>query len=180
MPHRRLVLAFAASLLLHAAALVDGPAAPPARLSAPPLQATLRLPPAAPAPAETLLKNTLDDESERPLARPPESPPAMAPTAAPKAAPQPAKAPVRQVQAAQKKLAEHLYYPAEAIAGNLEGEVRLILTLAPDGGIADVQLAASSGHRLLDDAAIRAAWAMGRLPGVAARELILPVIFRLQ
>jgi protein TonB len=180
MPHRRLVLAFAVSLLLHAAALVDGQSAPPAMLSAPPLQATLRPPPATPAPAEALLKNTLDDESERPLAVAPELPPAIAPTAAPKAAPRPAKAPAQQVQAAQRKLAEHLFYPAEAIAGNLEGEVRLILTLAPDGGIADVQLAASSGHRLLDDAAVLAAWAMGRLPGVAARELILPVIFRLQ
>lgn len=176
MPHRRLVLAFAASLLLHAAALVDGPAAPPARLSAPPLQATLRLPPATPAPAEALVKNTLDDESERPLAPPPQE----TPTIAPKAAPRPAQIQARQEQAAQRKLAEHLFYPAEAIAGNLEGEVRLILTLAADGGIADVQLAASSGHRLLDDAAVRAAWAMGRLPGVTARELILPVIFRLQ
>lgn len=174
MPHRRLVLAFAASLLLHAAALVDAPAGSPAAPARPALQATLRLPPAA--PAETLVKNTLDDESERPLTAPPEE----TPTIAPKAAPRPAPAQARQVQSAQKKLAEHLYYPAEAIAGNLEGEVRLILTLTPDGSIDDVQLAASSGHRLLDDAAIRAARAMGRLPGVAARELILPVIFRLQ
>ena len=43
-----------------------------------------------------------------------------------------------------------------------------------------MQLAASSGHVLLDQAAIKAAFAMGRLPGVSARELILPVIFRLQ
>ncbi|MFC5301748.1 energy transducer TonB [Azospira restricta] len=173
---RRLLLAFAASLLLHAAALGHGAwrdllRPPPARV----LQATLRLPPVEVPPAEPLLKNTLNEEREAPPAPPPETPAAQTPAAAP-----PAKAAARQVRAAQKKLAEHLYYPPEAIARGLEGEARLILTLAADGGIADVRLAASSGHRLLDDAAVKAAWAIGRLPGVTARELILPVIFRLQ
>lgn len=170
MPHRRLVPAFAASLLLHAALLAGGrpPEKPPA------LRATLRPPAEAPAPVAPLVKNTLDEERERPLAAPPDTPPA-----APQPVARPAKTPP-PVRAAQRKLAEHLYYPPEAIARGLEGEVRLILALAADGGIDDVQLAASSGHAILDDAAIRAAFAMGRLPGVGVRELILPVIFRLQ
>ncbi|MBW7901310.1 MAG: energy transducer TonB [Rhodocyclaceae bacterium] len=174
MPYRRLVPAFAASLLLHAALLAGGRPPPPERPSA--LHATLRPPVEAPAPVEPLVKNTLDEESERPLAPPPEP----VPRSAEKPAAAPAKAAPRQVRAAQRKLAEHLYYPPEAIARGLEGEVRLILALAADGGIDDVQLAASSGHAILDDAAIRAAFAMGRLPGVGVRELILPVIFRLQ
>jgi len=33
---------------------------------------------------------------------------------------------------------------------------------------------------MLDNAAIKAAYAMGRLTGASSRELILPVIFRLQ
>jgi protein TonB len=86
----------------------------------------------------------------------------------------------RQVQAAQKKLSQHLYYPPEAIARGIEGEVRLIITLTEDGSIADVNIAASSGHPILDNAAIKAAYATGKLSGATSRELILPVIFRLQ
>ena len=71
-------------------------------------------------------------------------------------------------------------YPPEAIAGNIEGDVRLLLVLSEDGAISDVQIAASSGHAILDNAAIKAAYAMGRLPGVAAREMLLPVSFRLR
>ena len=57
--------------------------------------------------------------------------------------------------------------------------MRLILTLSDDGRIVDVGIAASSGHPVLDKAAERAAWAMGRVSWAQSRELILPVIFRL-
>jgi protein TonB len=62
----------------------------------------------------------------------------------------------------------------------MEGDVRLILKLSADGTVDDVGIAASSGHPILDNAAIKAAYAMGKLTGVTSRELILPVIFRLQ
>jgi len=176
MPSRRLTFAFAASVLLHALVLAGGllrdRLPPPA---APRLQATLRLPPMPPPLAEPLLKNTLDDDAHEP---PPAPPPP--PTAKPSPATRPTPAAQPAVRAAQRKLAEHLFYPPEAIARGLEGEARLILILAADGRIEDVQLAASSGHALLDNAAIRAAFAMGSLPGLRSRELILPVIFRLQ
>ena len=58
--------------------------------------------------------------------------------------------------------------------------MRLILKLAADGHVDDVSIAASSGHSMLDNAAIKAAYAMGQLTGASSRELILPVIFRLQ
>ena len=44
----------------------------------------------------------------------------------------------------------------------------------------DAQVAASSGHKLLDEAAVKAAMAMGRLPETGAREVLLPVVFRLR
>lgn len=88
--------------------------------------------------------------------------------------------PKKDVQAAQRKLSQHVFYPPEAVARGLEGEVRLIVKLAADGQIDDVLLAASSGHALLDNAAIRAAYAMGTLAGTSGRELIVPVYFRLQ
>ena len=125
---RRLTLAFALSLAVHGAALLPDflkrlPAAPPK----PPLQAMLRLPPAPePLPAEPLLKNTLDAEETSPL----ESPPLTA-------KPQPVEKTraKREVQAAQRKLSEHLFYPSEAITRGLEGEVRLILKLSASGAV---------------------------------------------
>lgn len=167
MPSRRLALAFAASLLLHAAALGGGAwlAAPPrAKPAATPamLDATL-LPPKT--PAEPLLKDTLAEAEP-----------------APRLAPRPAAertGPRRPEAAARRKLAEHVFYPAEAVARGIEGEVRLLLILAEDGSVLDAQVASSSGHSLLDQAALRAAYAMGRLAGAGRRELILPVEFRL-
>jgi len=182
MSFHRLLLAYAASLLLHAAVLGSG--AFRDWLDRPPpqtLQVTLRLPAPPAPPAEPLLKNTLDPEPEKPREQPPVPPPepkvAKAP---PRPVPADRKPEKKQVQAAQKKLAAHTFYPPEAIARGLEGDVRVILVLTEDGSVADVQVAASSGHAILDNAAVKAAWAMGRLPGITVRQLILPVSFRLQ
>jgi len=82
--------------------------------------------------------------------------------------------------AAERKLAAHVYYPEEAIARGLEGEVRLLITLDERGAIIDAQIAASSGHAILDQAALRAAQTMGGLTGIDRREIILPVQFRLR
>ena len=176
--HRRLILSLAASLALHAA--VFGGGALKSLLKPPPvrvLQASLRLPPVELPPAESLLKDTLAPEEAKPE---PKVEPKPAPTPRPTPAPRPAKAEKREVQAAQRNIARHTYYPPEAIARNIEGDVRLLLVLGEDGAISDVQIAASSGHAILDNAAIKAAFAMGRLTGVTAREMILPVSFRLR
>ena len=66
------------------------------------------------------------------------------------------------------------------MAQNIEGNVRLIIKLSDSGAVEDVIVAASSGYPILDNAAIKAAYAMGSLTGVTSRELILPVIFRLE
>jgi protein TonB len=173
----RLLLALALSLALHGSLVLPDllkrlAAAPPR----PALQAVLRLPPKPDAaPAEPLLKNTLAPE---------EPPPALKPAAPaiPQIKPQvrPKTVAKREVRAAQRKLSEHLFYPPEAIARGLEGEVRLILKLSADGAVESVSIAASSGHPVLDNAAVKAAYAMGSLTGASSRELILPVIFRLQ
>lgn len=177
---RRLTLAFALSLAVHGAALLPDflkrlPAAPPK----PPLQAMLRLPPAPePRPVEPLLKNTLDEEVAPKEVEPPPPPPPKPVEPAPK--PVPKNTQKRDIQIAQRKLSEQQFYPPEAIARNIEGEVRLIIKLAENGTVDDVAIAASSGHAILDNAAIRAAYAMGSLTGVTSRELILPVVFRLE
>ena len=122
------------------------------------------------------MKNTLDEET-------PEKPPSPPPKALPppqKAAPAQKTSAKREVQAAQRKLSQHLFYPPEAVARGIEGEVRLILKLSASGAVEEVDVAASSGHKILDNAAIKAAYAMGQLTGATSRELILPVVFRLQ
>ncbi|MBK7134859.1 MAG: energy transducer TonB [Rhodocyclales bacterium] len=173
MPTRRFQLALATSLALHLALL--GLGLPPGKVSpreTPAMLSARLLPPATVRPAEPLLKDTLAE--------------AEAPRAAPAPPPRPADAKSRRPaprtpeEAAQRKLSEVLFYPPEAVARGLEGEVRLLLTLDGNGAIRDAQVAAGSGHPLLDDAAVRAAFAMGSLPDAGAREVILPVVFRLR
>lgn len=127
------------------------------------------------SPVEPVLKNTIDSEEAPPVDKP-EPPPV------PAAVPRPVAKNMakRDLQIAQRKLSETQFYPPEAVAREIEGEVRLILKLSGSGAVEDVSVAASSGHAILDNAAVRAAYAMGKLTGVSARELILPVIFRLE
>lgn len=79
---------------------------------------------------------------------------------------------------AQAALSKHLFYPPDAIARGLEGEVILLLTLAPSGQLASAEIARSSGHALLDQAALDAARHIGMLPG-NPRQTLFPVKFRL-
>jgi TonB family protein len=60
-------------------------------------------------------------------------------------------------------------YPAEARRYELEGITTLRYRLAPDGRVKDVQVARSSGWKLLDDAAIRTIQACVFTPEQAAR-----------
>lgn len=172
----RLLLALTLSLALHGGLVLPDlvkrlAVAPPP----PALQARLRpLPVAEARPDEPLLKNTIDREETVPELKPAPPTPPKPERVAPK--------PIvkREVKAAQRKLSQHLFYPPEAIARGLEGEVRLIVKLSADGAVDDVGIAASSGYPILDNAAVKAAYAMGSLTGATSRELILPVIFRLQ
>lgn len=80
---------------------------------------------------------------------------------------------------AQHALARHLFYPPQAVELGLEGEVTLLLILDASGRIVTVDVARSSGHALLDRAALAAAQSIGRLPG-SPRQTLLPVSFNLQ
>lgn len=80
---------------------------------------------------------------------------------------------------AQTALSAHLFYPPEAIAQGLEGEVILLLVLADGGKLISATVARSSGHGLLDQAALDAARRIGALPG-NPRQTLFPVRFRLQ
>ena len=49
----------------------------------------------------------------------------------------------------------NINYPDEAQRRNLSGSLILEVVLRPDGALRSVQLLRSSGHKVLDDAAIR-------------------------
>ena len=162
---RRLLPALAASLLLHLALL--GLGLPQTKVSPHRTAISARLlPPDLVKPAETLLKDTLSEAAGAVAAPPSES--------------RGRRPPPRKTASAQRKLSEVLFYPPEAVARGLEGEVRLLLSLDADGTIRDAQVAAGSGQLILDQAAVKAALAMGRLPGAESREVLLPVVFRLK
>lgn len=96
----------------------------------------------------------------------------------------PPAAPPRNLQGsalrrAQASLTEHLYYPPEAIKRGLEGEVILLLQLSVEGRVVSASIARSSGHALLDQAALEAARRLGALPG-SPRQSLFPVSFHLE
>lgn len=49
----------------------------------------------------------------------------------------------------------NLNYPEEARTRKLYGSLRLLVSITPDGGLRDVRVLDSSGHKVLDDAAVR-------------------------
>ena len=56
----------------------------------------------------------------------------------------------------------------------------VLLFLDTGGNAIAARLESSSGHALLDDAAVRAARTLRALPGSAPREALVPVRFRLR
>jgi len=49
----------------------------------------------------------------------------------------------------------NLNYPDEARRNHLYGSLRLLVSITPDGGLKEVRVLDSSGHKVLDDAAVR-------------------------
>jgi TonB family protein len=165
---RPLIIALTLSLVLHGGLLCLGAfrSSPAAR--APALQALLRLPPdmvelpEPPGLTETLLKNTIEDEqTEKPEPEPPPPPKKERGT--------PARPSVseRQMAAIREKLSEYVFYPEQAKRLGLEGTVTLFVELSEDGRVEDVRVVASSGYPILDNAAVKGFYALGRLPAIS-------------
>lgn len=81
---------------------------------------------------------------------------------------------------ASEQLARSLLYPPEAIARGLEGETLVLLFLDEAGNAVAARVERSSGHAILDEAAVRAAKTVRSLPAGMEREVLLPVRFRLR
>lgn len=178
--HLRLALACILSLGFHALVFGTGHLLsilrPVNAASMPaPLQATLVTPP--PLPAPVLLAPDLPEPSEPPAAVAPKQPP---PSSRLRTAVTTADVTTAVTKAASRQIVEHLFYPPEAIARGLEGEAQVMLFLDEAGNAIAARLERSSGHAILDDAAVRAARTVRSLPDAAPREVLLPVRFRLR
>src|SRR5512135_1077253 len=139
-PYRRLLLSLAASTILHALMVaspgIDGLAphrvakATPAMLEAR-LHALHRAEPVRSDQTEPILKNTLT-EVEPDLT--PSAPTWVQVSPAPGwVEPDVAVATIAPTQAARRKPSQDRFYPPEAVARGIEGEVRLLLTLDQQG-----------------------------------------------
>ncbi len=175
----RLAAALVLSLLLHL--LLLGPELiPPPRPAAPPLQAELR-PPPLPAPAPPAAPTP-------PLHLPEDPTPASQPAAVPRPSaarpPRPAQAPKSWTQSVSEQLGKldsaGLFYPAEAIARGLQGEAHVLLVIDEAGNVVATRLEQSSGHAILDEAALSAGRRLKSLPSDAPRQTVLPIRFRLK
>ena len=179
---RPLLAAFTVSLLLHAAPLADAwladrPAARPPLTKPQPLTASLQ-----PSPAVLPTPELILDETPSPPAPIAEADkPSVAHTVKPAKQEKPAKTwtqSIREQFSAQQR--DGLFYPEAAIEQGLEGEALVLLMIDSNGSIAAARIEQSSGHALLDAAALRAVRRLRSLPADAPSESLLPVRFRLR
>lgn len=136
--------------------------------------ASLRPPPADPLPPPPPL--TLPEQPKPPPVKPlPEKrKPPEKPVKAPKTWTQAVKQHLKKLDDAGQ------FYPQEAIARGLEGEVLVLIVIDENGHVSGARVEQGSGHRILDDAALRAVRSLRSLPADAPREALLPVRFRLR
>lgn len=175
-----LPLAIAASLLLHGTLLLgQWPQSAPPPVSR--LEVKLITPPVPPPAPELLEKNTLvQAEEETPPPAPPPPPPALNKKASPQLLPPAKRLPEQHEQRALRKVSEYIIYPQAAVDAGREGTVHVLLSLTSEGVVTAASVAASSGHRDLDEAALAAIRHVGRINVGGKTEFILPFTFRLQ
>lgn len=172
----RFGLALAVSVVFHLIVLLpaNGLISPPAVVASPPLQVELPLPDFA-----SRLATYPELPEPAAIMPPPATAVPPAPTFPGKRLPLPRELQGRELDAALAALMHEEIYPRAAIDAGLEGRVVLLLMLDVAGRITAVEVAGSSGHALLDDAALRAATRIAALPG-GRRQVLLPVEFRLE
>lgn len=172
----RLAAALAISLALHLLPLMPPfifAVNQPSTAKMPALRAELRPPPAVQATPELKLS------AEESLPAAPKKP-AEAIKKAPEKTPGKSANWTQVVKQHLHKLeSAGLFYPLEAIARGQQGTVDVLIMLDEGGNVVAARVEQSSGHVLLDDAALRAVRSLSALPADAPRQVVLPVRFRL-
>ena len=187
---RPLLATLALSLLIHAAPFIDEWISPPQAAhpkSVPSMPITATLIPVAPASPALILDEAPSHPEKKgtPEVKKPEK------QAIPKATEIKTNFPVDRknqaktwTQTIQEQFSaqqrEGLFYPEAAIDQGLEGEALVLLMLDQNGAVVAARIEQSSGHPLLDQAALRAVRRLHSLPADAPSESLLPVRFRLR
>jgi protein TonB len=189
-----LLMAFLASLGLHLPfALWHGPAkrslptassprlfldaalkkpAPPPALSLPELELKTA---EAPAASETANPAPSLDSSRaapplRPILQTPAKPLASTPSTV---------LPAAAMRSARQQFSSlENFYPVDAVINGIEGDVLVAIFLDKEGNVIAARIEQGSGHSILDEAALRAARALKRLPVNGQEEGVLSVRFR--
>ena len=170
------------SLILHAAVLFAGlqfiaPVLWTERQAKPDLKVSLRDPPASldvpiPPGRELILPRKVPRKSSV------EALPRLSRPGSPAAGPQALQGEAALL--AVEQLRRELPYPPEAVERGQQGEALVLLFLDASGNAIAARLESSSGHALLDEAAVRAVRTLRALPDSAPREALVPVRFRLR
>jgi protein TonB len=72
-------------------------------------------------------------------------------------------------------------YPAPAIKAGTKGTVELGFTILIDGSVQNVQITLSSGHEILDNAAIETIYAAAPFrPPPVELKIIIPIVYSLK
>jgi protein TonB len=80
----------------------------------------------------------------------------------------------------QKRVARYTTYPSQARRSGIKGKVTVAFTINIDGTVADIVVAESSGHPVLDDAGITAVRDAAPFPKPpAAARIAIPISFKL-
>lgn len=161
-----------------------------------PLAATLKqaLPSSAPTPSLAPEQESVELELEMKTPSAPSlsaPPPKTTATTAP--APRPARPvidvplgtlPPQAARSARQQIAELArqegFYPLEAIQNRWQGEAWVRIFLDAQGQVIAARIETSSGHAILDEAALRAARSLKSLPANGLEDATLPIQFRLR
>lgn len=83
----------------------------------------------------------------------------------------------------RKEIEEKHYYPRNALAQGIQGQVKVRLTLTTDGRVQGIQIVESSGNQILDAEAMHLATRLKKLPAVPASKgdlsIIVPLTYRI-
>jgi protein TonB len=92
--------------------------------------------------------------------------------------------PAAAARSARQQLAQlarqENFYPLGAVERGWEGEALVQIFLDDNGHVIAARIERSSGHALLDEAALNAARLLRSLPADGVEEAVIPVIFRLK
>lgn len=142
--------------------------------------------PSTVAPMQAEIRLTPPPITQAPLTLPKQKPQAEQPAErAPLAkSPKPVQSGTNWTQAVRQHFQtldrQKQFYPAEAIRQGMEGDALILLIIDEQGRVVASRLEQSSGHPLLDEAALRAVRSLQSLPDDAPRQTLLPVKFRLK